>query len=218
MNYPDYDPRLDTPPLTDDELASLDSLLQSLPADEVMNVEALDGYLTALLVGPVPLASLPTARWLPPVWGGDGPAESAAPFSSQKQRKRATQWVLRHLHAIHGQLRQQADQPQAPEAWQPVFSVAEDDTREWVDAEDWCAGFLQAVALAPEAWEPLFDDPMLGQALTPLVLLGGDDADLAPADAQRLADPEHRDALSRAVMDGVLALHQRLGADGSRPG
>lgn len=213
MNYPDYDPRLDTPPLTDEELASLDSLLQSLPADEVMNVEALDGYLTAWLVGPVPLVGLPTARWLPPVWGGDDTTGSAAPFSSQKQRKRATQWVLRHLHAIHQQLQQTA---QSPEAWQPVFSVAEDHAREWVDAEDWCAGFLQAVAQAPDAWEPLFDDPVLGQALTPLVLLGGDEGQLAAADAERLADPEQRDALSRAVMDGVLALYQRCAGDPPR--
>ena len=44
--------------------------------------------------------------------------------------------------------------PTVPEApgWEPVFSIAEVDGDELVDAEDWCIGFLQAMDLAPEAW------------------------------------------------------------------
>lgn len=203
MDYPDYNPDYDTPPLTDAELDALDTLLQALPADSAMNVEGLDGYLTALLVGPPLLARLKSADWLPVVWGGDG--EGAAPFTSQKQRKRVATLVLRHLHAIDQQLRSDA------QAWEPVFSIAETPEREFVDAEDWCVGFLQAVALDPEAWALLFDDADLGPALAPIALLGGDDSQLSEADAERLADPEQRDALSRAVVDVVLRLHAQLG-------
>lgn len=198
MDYPQYDPDLDTPALDDAELDALDELLQALPGDEVMNVEALDGYLTALLVGPPLLARLRTADWLPAIWGGDG--EGPAPFPSQKQRKRVTMLVLRHLHAIQRQLQG------PPEDWQPVFSIAETDTGEWVDAEDWCAGFLQAASLDSEAWGALFEDPIQGPALVPLALLGGDGAGLSDTDRARLADPQQRDALSRAVVDAVLAL------------
>ncbi len=198
MDYPQYDPRLDTPPLDDAELDALDQLLQALPGDEVMNVEALDGYLTALLVGPAVLPRLRTADWLPAVWGGDG--EGSAPFPSQKQRKRAAMLVLRHLHGIQTQLQG------PPEDWQPVFSIAETDTGEWVDAEDWCAGFLQATVLDSEAWGALFDDARWGPALVPVALLGGDGAGLSEGDRTRLADPQQRDALSRSVVDAVLAL------------
>ena len=201
MDYPDYNPEYDTPPLSDAELDALDALLQALPGESAMNVEGLDGYLTALLVGPPLLARLKSADWLPVVWGGDG--MGAAPFTSQKQRKRAAMLVLRHLHAIDQQLRTDA------EAWEPVFSIAETPEREIVDAEDWCVGFLQAVALDPEAWAPLFDDAELGPALVPIALLGGDDSQLSQADAARLADPEQRDALSRAVVDAVLRLQAR---------
>lgn len=201
MDYPDYNPAIDSPPLSDEELDGLDQLLQALPGDTAMNIEGLDGYLTALLVGPSLLTRLKSADWLPAVWGGDG--DGAAPFSSQKQRKRAAFLVLRHLHGIDMQLRS------GPEAWEPVFSIAETPEREFVDAEDWCIGFLQAVALDSDAWAPLFDDPELGPALVPVALLGGDDSELSDADRERLADPEQRDALSRAVTDAVLRLAER---------
>ena len=201
MDYPQYDPQFDNPPLDDAELDALDTLLQSLPGESVMNVEALDGYLTALVAGPPVLARLRTADWLPAVWGGDG--QGSAPFASQKQRKRAAVLVLRHLHAVHRQMQGE------PGNWQPVFSIAETADRELVDAEDWCAGFLQATVLDPEAWGHLFDDAVLGPALVPLALLGADESGLSPADQERLADLDRRDALSRAVVDGVLALCAR---------
>ncbi len=203
MDYPKYDPGIDTPPLSDAELDALDALLQALPGDNAMNVESLDGYLTALLVGPPLLRTLPTAGWLPVVWGGDGSGGGAAPFASQKQRKRTALLVLRHLHAIDLQLRT------APERWEPVFSVAETADGELADAEEWCIGFLQAVALDSDAWAPLFDDAVLGPALVPLAVLGADESGLSAADLARLADPAERDALSRAAADAVLLLQAR---------
>lgn len=228
LDYPHYNPNSDHRPLADDELEALDELLSILPGAGAMNVEILDGYLTALLVAPRPLIELPGADWLPVVWGGDDAAGGAAPFASQKQRKRVTMLVLRHLHDIDTRLRQ------SPKDWQPVFSVASldalgladtaagDDEEEPIsddlaDAQDWCAGFLQAVELDPEGWGALFDDPVLGPALLPIAVLGsdsvlgdtGDDkADVEP-NHDPLADPIEVDRLSRAAAEVVLVLHQR---------
>ena len=201
MQYPDYKPALESPPLSDDELQALDALLSDLDSDAAMNIEALDGYLTALLLAPTPVTALKGADWLPVVWGGDG--EGEAPFASGKQKKRAIVLVLRHLRDIDQALRHH------PDRWEPVFSVAEVDERELADAEDWCIGFLQAAAMDVDGWGRLFDDAELGPLLLPIGLLGGDDSQLAPADAERLADLAHRDELSRAVPDAVMALAQR---------
>lgn len=201
MDYPQYNPQTDNAPLSDDELDALDDLLQALPSDEAMNIECMDGYLTALLVGPLDLSQLPTSAWLPAVWGGDG--EGSAPFSSNKQRKRVTMLVLRHLQSIAIQLRDKGD------AWEPIFSVAEIEDKDLVDAEVWCIGFLQAVALNADAWAPLFDDQELGAAMVPIALLGGDESEQSPQDAARLGDLDVRDQLSRAVLDAVLLLHGR---------
>jgi uncharacterized protein len=198
VNYPDYNPDLDTPPLSEAELDELDHLLAALPGDAVMTAEGLDGYLTGLLLAPTPPAQRKSDEWLPAVWGGDG--EGTRPFPSQKQRKRAAFLVLRHLHTVDLQLRGDL------EAWEPLFSIAETPQRDFVDAEDWCIGFLQAVALDEAAWAPVFDDAELAALLAPLVLLGGDDSGLSDEQAAQLADPEQRDALSRAVVDAVIAV------------
>jgi uncharacterized protein len=198
VDYPQYDPSLPDRPLSDDELAKLDETLLALPAEAAMNVEALDGYLTALLLAPTPLASLPTAQWLPVVWGGDG--AEGKPFPSNRKRKDTAVLVLRHLNNIATRLRE------APDDWEPVVSVAEVKGQEFVDAEDWCIGFLQGAAQDPEGWGPLFDDPALGDVLAPIVLLGGDEAGLSEDEQARLQDPQARDELSRAAVDAVLVL------------
>lgn len=201
MDYPRYDPNSDVMPLTAAELDGLDRLLQALPTDDAMTIDGLDGYLTALRVGPADLLAQPGGAWMPPIWGGDsaGGHEAAAPFASKRQRKGTVLLVLRHLRHISEQL------ARSPDQWEPVFGIAESPDREWVDARDWCAGFLQAVDLQPEAWGPLWRDPVLGPLLAPLLQLGGG----LDGEGAAIDDPETCDALSRRVPDAVLQLHAR---------
>ena len=209
MDYPSYDPKSPNTPLTEEELAGLDNLLTTLPSDGSMTLDGMDGYLTALLVGPPLLGTIPSADWLPLVWGGDE-EPAPAPFQSNQKRKRTTVLVLRHLRSIEAAL------STAPEAWEPVFSVAElpgTQGEELADATDWCMGFLAATDLAPEAWAPLFADAELGPALATIAWLGGDvdvaaDAEDHPS-ADELEDPQVRDQLSRAAADAVLQLSAR---------
>ena len=205
MDYPDYDPSSPVTPLSGSELEALDRLLLALPADAAMTLDGLDGYLSALAVGPAAmLATLPSAEWLPLIWGGDGETgpDEAAPFASKRQRKATVVLVLRHLRHLSRQFNE------APQDWEPIFSIAEQGAQEWADARDWCAGFLQAVDLLPSAWERLWDDPTLSPSLAPLLLLGGglDTQQPSEDEARGLDDPEVCDGLSRAVPDAVLRL------------
>lgn len=203
MDYPQYDPASAITPLTAAELDGLDQQLQTLQAEAGMSLDGADGYLTALQVGPPQLlATLATADWLPVVWGGDGPGgtEEAEPFASKRQRKATVVQLLRHLRHLQHQL------DHAPADWEPVFSVAEQGPDEFVDARDWCAGFLQAVDLLPSAWDTAWAEPTLAAATAPLLALGGGiegvDSPAPPADDDLAA----LDAASRAVPDAALAL------------
>ena len=207
VNYPQYDPQSPVTPLTAADLAGLEALLAELPQDGAMTLDGMDGYLTALLVGPPALlANGPTADWLPLVWGGDGlgGTEDAVPFTSKRQRKATVVLVLRHLRHLNEQI------TKTPEAWEPIFSMAEQGANEWADARHWCTGFLQAVDLDVDAWGAIWADP----ALAPLLLLGGGLEGQAPnlaADAPTdVDDPVACDALSRAVPDAVLQLRARF--------
>jgi uncharacterized protein len=212
MDYPSYDPKSANTPLTEEELSGLDNLLTTLPTDGSMTLDGMDGYLSALLAGPPLLDKIPSSDWLPAIWGGDQ-EPAPAPFASNQKRKRTTVQVLRHMRSIEAAL------TDAPDAWEPVFSVADvpaSPGEELADATDWCMGFLAAVDLAPDAWAPLFADPELGPALATIAWLGGD-VDVAPdapdhPDADELEDPKVRDQLSRAAADAVLKLWARKGA------
>lgn len=210
MNYTQYNPALVTEALSDDEQDQLEELLQVLPSDAAMDLECLDGYLTALLIAP----TLPAPEvWLPPIWGIE--VGEPAPFASGKQLKRCIQLVLRYLGMIDRQFQRD------PDALEPLFGVAEvevdadadEDGAEAavvVDAEIWCIGFLQAMAVQPEPWDTWLDDPVSAELLTPVVRLGCDPDALTEAERSALADPVLRDALSRQVADAIGPLY-RLG-------
>ena len=210
MDYPSYDPKSAVTPLTEEELSSLDDLLTNLPSDGSMTLDGMDGFLTALLVGPTPIASLKTSDWLPTIWGGDQ-EPAPAPFASNQKRKRTTVLVMRHLRSIEAAL------SGPPDAWEPVFSVAElpgTQGEELADATDWCMGFLAAMDLAPDAWAPLNADPEIGPGLATIAFLGGD-IDAPPEsdeDAEDMDDPQVRDQLSRAATEVVLKLWARKAA------
>ncbi len=206
MQYPTYDPQSPVTPLAPEEIAALDMLLQKLPADGAMSLDGFDGFITAFAVGPAALRELPTAEWLPLVWGGDTETgdvgDSAAPFATKRQRKNTVLFALRHLRHTSHVLQT------APDDWEPIFSIAEHGPDEWADAREWCMGFLQAVDLLPSAWDGLWAD----EAVAPLLTLGGGLDGVGPAGAEAdLDDPATCDALSRAVPDAVLHLMAHTG-------
>lgn len=195
MELPQYQPdKADYLPLTDDELQDLDDWLSELPTDAAMNIEAIDGYLSALLLSPVSLSDKAGAEWMAPVWGGGDP------FASGKQRKRVALLLLRHVHSLSVQWTSKQDE------WEPIFSIAEDGEQQLVDAEDWCTGFMIGVDQDSDAWAPLFDHTKTAAALAPIALLGGDEEQLSAEDAEKLTDLHWRDALSREVPEGVLTM------------
>ena len=53
MQYPTYDPASAVTPLSAEEVAALDMLLQRLQSDTAMSLDGFDGYLTAFAIGPL---------------------------------------------------------------------------------------------------------------------------------------------------------------------
>ena len=82
--------RMMAPP-TEEQLDELEAfLLSDATSDEVMMLEMLDGYLTAIASGPMEVAG---SEWLPGVWG---PTDEDVPdFESEAQASRIVETVVR---------------------------------------------------------------------------------------------------------------------------
>ena len=185
-------------PLSDEEMDELGRFLCSdATSDETMVLEVLDGYLTALVVGPT---TVMPSLWLPRVWG---PAEEDAPeFETTAQAQRILELILRHMNGIAWSFEYD------PDGQEPVMSARIDpkDRHEYLDGEMWAHGFMEGVALCRGDWEPLIGDPAGREALRPIHLLGADD--VADDEMSLIRTPEQRKQLSEALPASLAAIHR----------
>jgi uncharacterized protein len=140
------------------DLDALDDYLMSDHSpDDCMGLSDLDGFLTAIVVGP---ELIPPSEWLPVIWGGGEPK-----FETEEEMRTV-------LGTIMGRYNEIAECFNAnPTEFEPIFLKGPDGE---VIASDWAGGFLDAVALRPEAWEPLTKHHKGGMMMMPLLLLNGD--------------------------------------------
>jgi uncharacterized protein len=144
--------------LGDDELDELDAFLASeATPPECMDISMLDGFLTALAVGPSPL---PPELWMPVIWGGE------MRWSSQAQARRITGLIFRHANALLFYLRDE------PDEFEPLLFENEVDGKRVPIVDEWCSGFVQGMALDEEGWQPFLDSEEGEELLYPILLYG----------------------------------------------
>ena len=143
--------------LDDDQIERLADLLERRAVPfKGFNLEALDGYLTALAVSP---ETVPMSEWEPPVWGKpprwDDPAERAG----------VEALLLGHQHMANARVRFDGDA--LPDHLAPLLWLPEDPDLQDADAEqedeldvgrDWALGFFTAVELREAAWDQWLDE------------------------------------------------------------
>jgi uncharacterized protein len=135
-------------PLSDDEIDELERfLLDAEGIDESMDVSTLDGFLTAIVCGPITV--LPS-QWLPWVWDQERGRDSPA-WVDVAQATRIYTLLLRHMNDIAQRLRE------APADFEPLImqNVAGPEPVSVID--EWCWGFMKGVGLNREAWQPTVD-------------------------------------------------------------
>ena len=146
-------------PLSRAELNELDEFLADASIEDTsMDVSTLEGFLTAIVIGPLPVHP---PEWLPWVWDiHEGQAE--AKFENREQANRIMLLLMRHYNTVvHAFL-------DDPASFEPVFQFR----NQWGAAE-WCEGFLLGFQFSDEAWSLL----AVGQPtwFTPFLRLGTDD-------------------------------------------
>lgn len=129
-----------TQPLSKAELDRLQAFLVSETTPErCLNLEGLDGFLTALVCGPETV--LPS-EFVDAIWGG-----GEVVWESQEQAQEIFLLIMRHWNSIVAEL--QADK------FAPILDADEKEFQ----AADWAAGFIRGMGLRGKAWQPMLKDP-----------------------------------------------------------
>lgn len=146
------DPRALDEPLTEAELDELESFLasDSVPPD-CMDLEMLDGYLTAVVSGP---EQIQPSEWLPQMWSEGGKSATPA-YVDNDQAQRIMALVLRHMVGIQRTL------AESPTRFRPLLYMPDDEARNSdrapPEATAWCEGYMSGVKLRDAEWQPLYD-------------------------------------------------------------
>jgi uncharacterized protein len=194
MNPPTASDSL-TAPLSDTDVSELDELLHALPEElDPLDVEMLDGFLTAILLQPEPV--LPSA-WRPFVFDAQG--RETALWDDAATTQRAVDLIMRRHNELGAYIA-------AREPFDPVIFELEDDDgasmtgRAAIAAlEPWAEGFMNALAAFPALLDQLHGNDAGSAAL------GGILRHL-PADPDDGSDESRELAQDKAAFDRDMPL------------
>ncbi len=144
--------------LSDEERAILDDFLNSALLEErAMDLATVEGFLTAVTIGP---ELIMPAQWLPWVWDRDE-GKINPKFENMDQADQIINLLMRHYNGILGQFIDDAA------GFTPLFNFG----AAW-GVSEWCQGFLLGTSFSKAAWLVLSEaHPEL---LQPFLLLGTD--------------------------------------------
>jgi uncharacterized protein len=136
----------------DDQIERLAQLLEQRAVPfRGFNLEALDGYLSALVLSPEPV---PPEEWQPPVWG-------MPPRWDDERERGEVESLLRDQWHLAGQ-RVCFEGDEIPDQLAPLLWLPEHPDEETDDAldvgRDWAMGFFRGVELREAAWDRWLDD------------------------------------------------------------
>ncbi|MDR2709730.1 MAG: YecA family protein [Burkholderiales bacterium] len=196
-----HDVELLSMPLTDAEIDELEAFLTSSAVPEdCMNLEMLDGYLTATISSP---QMLMPSEWLPLVWGEDATHSSSAVFASAEQAQRILELILRHWSSISRTLLEMPTRFH-PLLYYPPEESAEPDVPH--EAFDWCQGYMMGVQLTEGDWAPLYNSQEASDWIFPIEALAFGHQE--PEYAEWFDDSEKRDSLVDELPIAVVLIYR----------
>ena len=155
------------------EMMWLDGFLASRQVPSAtMSIEMLDGFVTALTIGPKPVA---LDTWWPLIWGTE--AGEQPEWDGEEQERHVRSLITRHAEGIKA--RSAAGAEHRPEV---------DDMGLETAGTEWALGFIEGVELTGKAWDPIFKERRADQVILPILALSGE----APEEVYQELDADKR--------------------------
>jgi uncharacterized protein len=164
--------------LTTGEYEELETfLLHESELKHPMNLDALDGFMTALVIGP---DTIMPGEWLPHVWSSSSAPESPR-FQSDKQAERIIGLIMRMMNSIVHQLEEHtADYVPLPD-----LTTFESDASRHTAARSWCLGFIEGMNMRQASWNPLLKDEKSASTILAVSVVAGVLRDKLAIDEQK---------------------------------
>jgi uncharacterized protein len=186
-------------PLNEQEIETLSRFLDEHAVErDGMSFEMLDGYLTAVLSGPVAISP---ELWLPLIWSDEDAGDEASPvFEDTDEAGRILELVMRHYNRIAEILAQGGAEF---EPWIGEFELEDGELAAY--GQEWALGYLRGISLGEDEWDPLLSDADWQDELEAIDLLarGPDDEETGA----EVATQEQRDALIDDMIGFALDAH-----------
>jgi len=185
--------------LTDEELDELDQVLARVRGGEIPNVEALDGFLTALVICP---DLIRPSEYMGVITSGESEDDDLV-FDNVAEAERFYGLVMRQWNVINGTFRR-------GEIYLPV--LAQDGT-----GNDWANGFIKGTHLRHGLWEKVVNSEERGGSFVPIWALAyehASDPSLRPY--KEPISQERRQQLLGGMIAGVKRLYDGFEVDRQR--
>lgn len=183
-------------PLDPGELGRLASLLAARGGEQTMSLEQLDGFLTALIVGPDVVMP---SEYLPVVWGAGHEPE----FESLEEAQEFMGLLMRHWNGIIGELEERG-----------VYEMLLDEPDErGLAGRRWARGFMQGVDLRRDGWRELLLDENEGQLVAIAIVAG----EVDPEFPREALPPENAEELVVLMGAGVGRAYRHFKAQRRPP-
>jgi uncharacterized protein len=187
--------------LTESELDELDDFLLSAAVPEsCMDLEQLDGFLTAIACSP---EDIPVREYAPLIWHDCAPPDlrTQDPPPPPDVPERILELIARHLLAIRAQL-------ESGWPYEPVLFEYADESGPGeaprILANDWAIGFVRALELRRHAWQPVIEDDEAGLGVA--LVIG-----IAYEHDRNIVDepitPQQRAAMLEALPESILRIY-----------
>ena len=193
-------------PFTDVDFNRLESTLSNLKNKKAMNLETLDGFLTALICSP---EITPPSIYLEEIWGGVEISDEEA-FKDEADLHDFMDLIMRFWNDVSRRLKEE-------DVFLPVLT--EESLKE-AKGNDWAKGFLRGIKIHQEDWNELFDDDENGGSLVAIMTLAHEnDPDPKLRPYKKTVDSELREKLLLYLCAGVIRIykyfepHRRMSAE-----
>lgn len=128
-------------PFSDEDFKTLSDWLMRR-GKGIFDVVELEGFLTAIVIGPNTLSPL---AWLPKVWGGNQPTG----FKDPDELNRFIALIMGFYNSIAVVFET------APGEFEPTFYESRDKGRKVIIVDEWCVGFIKGMRMDSRGWKLL---------------------------------------------------------------